>query len=230
VIRSSPVSIEELEREAQQADPQAVAPPAQEVRITPPRMMTAVIRIQGTAPYCQHAFSEKARKMIEATQRAGQQARGRRVREAKNFEEVYEAAKHISREGWLGIPAPAFRNAAIDVCRLVAFKMTFAKLSIFVVADGIDRNDGMPLVKIEGEPTLHEGAVRNATGVIDLRWRPIWYEWAANVTMRWDLDQFSANDVVNLMHRAGEQCGIGEGRANSPQSNGIGWGSFEVVR
>jgi hypothetical protein len=208
----------------------APTPPAEQIRITPPNLTTAVIQIRGISPYVQNAFSKKARDQIEATQRAGQQSRGRRVREAKAFEELYDAAQHRSREGWLGFPASAIRNACIDACRLVGFKMTFAKLSLFCEADGIDPKDGTPLVRITGEPERHEGAVRNASGVVDLRWRPIFYDWSAEVRLTWDADQFSATDVLNLLHRAGMQVGIGEGRPNSPNSNGLGWGRFEVVR
>jgi hypothetical protein len=71
--------------------------------------------------------------------------------------------------------------------------------------------------------------VRNESGVADIRWRPMWEQWGAIVNVQWDEDQFSATDVLNLMLRAGLQVGIGEGRPYSPNSNGMGWGRFEVV-
>jgi hypothetical protein len=205
--------------------------PLELVRITRPKIRQAVINIRNMpdSPYVQHAFSEKQRKQMEETQRAGQQARGKKNRAPKEFEAIYEAAKHKSKQGWIGIPASAFRNAAIDVCRMVGFKMTFAKLSIFAVADGIDAADGTPLVRINGEPHISELPVRNASGVADIRWRPMWNEWTAAVRVEWDEDQFSAQDVYNLFSRAGWHVGIGEGRPNSPNSNGLGWGRFEVV-
>jgi hypothetical protein len=198
------------------------------VRISRPKLRTATIPIVGVSPYVQHAFSEKQRKQMEETQRAGQQSRGKKVRQPKDFDAAYEAAKHVSKDGWVGIPAPAFRNAMISACRLVGIVMTRAKLSVFVEADGIDKNDGTPLVRIIGEPRIHQAPVRNETGVADVRWRPMWEEWSANVRVTWDEDQFSATDVMNLMLRAGMQVGIGEGRPDSPNSNGLGWGRFEV--
>lgn len=217
-----PVTPEELQK--------ALRPP-EVVKVEPPRLQTAAIRIRGISPYVQHAFSEKARKQMEETQRQGQQGRGRRNRQPKDFEAAYENAKHKPINGdWIGIPAPAFRDAMIDACRLCGIKMTHAKLSIFVEADGIDRVSGMPLVRIEGTPRIHEASVRNESGVADIRWRPMWEEWGAVVHVTWDLDQFSATDVVHLLLRAGLQVGIGEGRPNSPNSNGLGWGRFEVVQ
>ena len=200
------------------------------IRITRPKIREAIINIRGMpdSPYVQHAFSEKARKQMEETQRQGQQAKGKRKREPKDFNAIYEAAKHKSTDGWLGIPASAFRNAAIDVCRMVGIVMTRAKLSVFVVADGIDTADGTPLVRIHGEPEILEKAVRNESGVADIRWRPMWREWSAAVKVQWDEEQFSASDIYNLFARAGWHVGIGEGRPNSPKSNGMGWGRFEV--
>jgi hypothetical protein len=222
------LKIPKLEQDEVEALKNGAAPP-EIIRVTRPRLRIAAIQIKGIAPYVQHAFSEKQRKAMEETQRQGQQARGKRTRVPKDFEAVYEAAKHYAREGWIGIPAPAFRNACIDACRLVGFKMTHAKCSIFIEPDGFDRNDGTPLVRIQGEPRIHEASVRNESGVADIRWRPMWEQWGAIVNVQWDEDQFSATDVLNLMLRAGLQVGIGEGRPYSPNSNGMGWGRFEVV-
>lgn len=198
------------------------------VVIEPPKFEMAEIKIVGTAPYVQNKFSHKAQQKIKETQEAGQQARKSRKREAKDFEAVYREAMHISREGWAGIPAPAFRNAMISACRMVGFKMTIAKMSVFIVAEGYDAEDGTPLVRIYGDPHPHQAMVRNATGVVDMRHRPMWDEWSAVVRVRWDADQFSAHDVVNLLARAGGQVGVGEGRPDSKMSNGQGWGMWEV--
>lgn len=197
--------------------------------IAPPKFETAIIKIRGTAPYVQHKFSQKAIEQIRATQEAGQQARKGRKREPKDFDEVYRRAMHVSKEGWPGMPASAFRNAMISACRIVGFKMTLAKLSLFVEADGYDP-DGTPLIRIIGEPRQHIAAARNDNGSIDLRARPMWEEWAAHVRVRWDAEQFSATDVANLMARVGMQVGIGEGRHDSRNSPGMGWGTFEVVQ
>ena len=208
-----------------------VAPPkkAEMVQIKPPNFKTAIIYIRGVSPYVQHAFSEKMRKQYKARQESGSQANSKKNREPKDFERLYQEAMHKSRDGWIGIPAPSFRNASISACRLVGFKMTLAKLSLFVIPDGFDAVHGTPLVRIIGTPRQHEAIVRNETGVIDYRVRPMWDEWSAKVKIRWDADQFSASDIVNLMSRVGAQVGIGEGRADSPNSNGQGWGHFEVV-
>lgn len=198
------------------------------VTISAPKIRTVEFKLVGTAPYMQARFGEKAMAKMRATQEAGSQSRGKKVREARDFDADYHAAMHISTEGWNGIPAGAFRTACIDVCRLVGYKMTLAKLSIFIEPDGFDKVDGTPLVRIHGEPERNLSGVRNATGVLDLRARPMWREWHVDLRVRFDEDQFSVSDVSNLLARAGIQCGIGEGRPNSRMSTGIGFGTFSI--
>ena len=212
----------------------AAAPSVSDIKpevvvISPPNFKKAAIRLRGTSPYVGHRFSEKSLRIMEDRQRAGEQGKKDKKREARDFEADYLAAIHVSREGWYGIPAPCFRNAAISACRVAGFAMTRAKLSLFVIADGYDHLDGSPLVRIYGEcrPTPPM-SVRNESGVADLRVRPVWEEWYVDLTLRWDGDQFSFADVFNLLNRAGNQVGIGEGRPDSPHSNGLGWGTFEV--
>src|SRR5215510_4386196 len=198
------------------------------VLIRPLKEALVHYRIRGTEPYMQCRFSQKAIHKIQETHKQGQQGRSRRTREARDFDDDYVQAMHRFADGTCGIPAPAFRNALISTCRLVGFKMTIAKLSIFTESDGLDVVDGTPLVKIDGTPEPSLLPVRNATGVIDLRMRPLWREWAATLKIKFDLDQFSVDDITNLLIRAGRQVGIGEGRPDSRDSNGLGYGLFNV--
>jgi len=46
------------------------------------------------------------------------------------------------------------------------------------------------------------------------------------VVVNFDADQFTVQDVTNLMQRVGMQVGIGEGRPDSRDSAGLGWGTF----
>lgn len=202
----------------------------QAVTIAAPNFKTAQFTIRGTSPYVQNRFSAKAINEIRETQQAGSTAKKGRKKEPKDFEAAYHGAMHISTDGWTGIPAPAFRNAMISACKIVGFHMTKGKLGVFVEADGFDEIDGTPLVKItKGEPRYHEAYVRNATGVVDLRARPMWNPgWEAKVRIRFDADMFTVVDVTNLLARAGLQVGVGEGRPDSKSSCGQGWGTFTI--
>lgn len=204
-------------------------PSKQMVQIKAPNLRTAEFELIGTAPYVQLRFSEKAMNAMAEKMKGGSQSKGKKVRVARDFDDDFRQAQHISEEGWVGIPAGSFRAAMISACRLVGFRMTLAKLSVFILADGIDKVDGVPLVKIKGTPKPNTMAVRNATGVADLRCRPMWKEWSVKLRVRYDEDQFSLQDISNLLQRVGEQVGIGEGRPDSRASAGLGWGTFSIA-
>lgn len=200
------------------------------VAITPPDFRQLLLNIRGTSPLVVNRFSAKAMEMMRQTQEAGSTARSRKTREAKDFDALYEGAKHVSDQGWEGIHAAAFRNAAISACRACGFKMTHAKLAFMVLADGFDRVDGAPLVRLtEGEAEQWVAPTRNATGVIDLRCRPMYRQWAATLRVRYDAGMLTDSDVANLISRVGLQVGIGEGRPDSKDSAGLGFGLFELV-
>ena len=199
------------------------------VVIKPANIQAVEFPIVGTAPYVQARFSAKAMQAMMSKMAAGSTAGKNRAKAARDFEDDYRQAMHVSTEGWYGIPAGAFRQAMISACRLVGFKMTLAKLSVFVHADGFDRVDGVPLICLEGEPERIDMAVRNQTGVADIRVRPMWRQWKSVVRVQYDADQFTAQDVTNLMQRVGMQVGIGEGRPDSRESAGLGWGTFRIA-
>lgn len=200
----------------------------QTVQIAAPKLRIAKFKLIGTAPYVQLRFSQKAMNAMADKMKAGSQARGKKVRAARDFDDDFEQAKHVSTEGWVGIPAGSFRAAMISACRLVGFKMTLAKLSCFIIADGYDKVDGVPLVKLAGKPEKNIMAVRNATGVADLRCRPMWRKWTVDLQVQYDEDQFSLQDITNLLMRVGMQVGVGEGRPDSRESAGLGWGTFRL--
>lgn len=200
------------------------------VTIAPPNYKVAEFRIVGTAPLVQNKFSKKARQQIHDTQEAGSQGKKGKKREGKDFQAAFEGAAHRGPNGEYGVPAPAFRNALVDACRMVGFKMTHAKMSVFILADFVGE-DGTPLIRLDASaPEYSELPVRNATGVVDIRARPMWREWALNLRVRFNADQFTVTDVANLLAHAGICVGIGEGRPFSKASTGCGWGTFELAQ
>ena len=201
------------------------------VTISPPNFQRLALTLVGTAPLLQARFSAKAMQAMMAKHAAGSTAKKGGKREPRDFDDDFNQAMHISSEGWIGVPAAALRNASIDVCRMVGFKMTHAKMSIFIEADGNDKVDGQPLIKLDAPaPEKTEMATRNATGVADIRVRPMWRKWKLHLRVRYDADQFTATDVINLISRAGQQVGIGEGRPYSKSSNGMGYGTFGIEK
>jgi hypothetical protein len=195
--------------------------------ISPPKFGVTDFFIEGMAPLVVERFSKKMELMKKMAE--GQSAKNKKERTARDYDRECEDARYRATDGWEGMNAAAFRAAMISACRLVGFKMTLAKLSTFIEADGFDVNDGVPLVRIYGDSHVYTAHTRNATGVVDVRSRPMYRQWAAKLRVRYDTDQFKATDVLNLVSRCGLQVGIGAGRPDSKASAGCGFGLFGVV-
>lgn len=206
----------------------AASSASESVTISAPKFELAEFDIVGTAPYVQLCFPQKVKELMMEKMRLGSQAGKSRKKEARDFDEDFKQAMYETPTGKHGIPAGAFRNAMISACRLVGFKMTLAKLSVFLEADDFDRYEGKPMVYLEGTPEPVISHVRNATGVADLRVRAKFWPWSAKLRVRYDAGLFSASDVANLLARVGMQVGIGEGRPDSKTSAGVGWGTFRL--
>lgn len=196
--------------------------------ISAPEMAVATFPIIGTVPLVMNRFTKKAKEMMREKHEKGSQANKGKQKQPRDFDRDYQESMWKS-DGWKGFPCHVLRNALVDACRLVGFKMTIAKLTVFVQADGFDDEDGTPLVRLYGEPQYREDPVFNANGSADIRVRAWWKPgWKANVKVKFDTAQFSASDVGNLLHRVGEQVGILDGRPSSPKSTGMGWGLFAL--
>lgn len=204
-------------------------PETERLVIPAPNLKMAKLTLNFTAPYVQNAFSGEAISTMRRGQEEGSTTKKGKLRKPKDFNALYEQSKHVSTEGWCGIPTGAFLGALVRACSLVGYKMTLAKLAIAILPDGFDRVDGQGLVKIvKGKPEKVEHAVPNDNGKPDIRCRAMWRECSVIVPMRYDADQFTLQDVVNLMARAGMQVGVGAGRPGSKNSTGCGWGMWAI--
>lgn len=199
------------------------------VSISKPNFGHATFNINGQDVLVIHRFSSKTKEQMKQKMETGKAAGSKKNREAKNTDDIFNEARYVSKAGWDGFHAGALRNALISACRLVGFKMTLAKLSIFVEADGYDAQEPqIPLIKIIGEPTKQEDMARVETGQPYVTVRAAYHGWKAQVRIRFDQDQFTLEDVTNLLMRVGQQVGLGEGRPDSKNSAGMGWGLFTI--
>ena len=197
--------------------------------IKPPKFQTGEFTIRGLAPLVIHRFPKKVEHEMKLKMETGKAASSKKNREAKSTDDLFEQSRYKSKEGWDGFHASAIRCAMISACRLVGFKMVLAKLSVFVVQDGWDaQQPQIPLIRIYGEAIKQEDVARVQTGQPYVTVRAAYHDWTAKIRIRWDADQFTTDDISSLLSRAGMQVGIGEGRPDSKNSAGMGWGIFTI--
>jgi hypothetical protein len=173
----------------------------------------AEIPIEGTAPLIQNRFPEKAKQMMLDKQQ------GNAVeRQPKDPEALFQDAIYRLPGDRYGHPAVAFKSAIVGGARFYKgskLTMTGLKVSLFVKGEGADM-----LVNIDGIPKMREDPVRNANGVADLRYRPVYWPWTATLQIVYIRNQFSLDSLVALVD-AGGNVGVGEWRPE--------FGTFQVA-
>lgn len=179
------------------------------------------IEIEGLTPLICNNFSEKIKTQIREAQ-AGKKA----AKAPKDPAALYEGAKYLLPDGSYGFPAAGFKGACVSAGRFFnGITMTALRQGIFVHGEGPDQ-----LVRLTGftdEPIMREDAVRNQTGVVDLRYRPMFENWGATIKVEFIPSLLSLDSVISIVDAAGIG-GIGEWRPTAPKSNGD-YGRFQTV-
>jgi hypothetical protein len=201
---------------------QTVAPPQAEIIIEELRMETILIPIRGISPLIQHAFSEKARKMLlESMQNI---KKVKKEREPKDPVAEFEDAKYLLPDGRAGHPVVAFKAATVDACSLFSNVTKVAmKRALFFEGEGPDM-----LVPLEySECEMRQDTPRIGMGSIDLRYRPSYHDWKCVLEVKYLPHLISRDSVVSLVN-AGGLGGVGEWRPSAPKSNSGVFGRYEV--
>lgn len=177
------------------------------------------IPIVGISPLIVHAWSEKSKRMI-ADKQAGK-AKNKK-HEPRIAEEEMEQAKHHSPEGWEGFPAAGFKAAMIRGAKIIGMVMKDTQTSFFIKADCEETQ----LVRIHGDARMRTDMVRVGMGSSDIRYRPEYPTWYAELTIEFNSGVISLDQIFQLVKAAGYSCGIGEMR---PEKGKFNFGRFKLA-
>lgn len=193
------------------------------------RVAAEMIRVPivGTAPLIVSRFSEKQKRlMLEA-----QQGR-KKLREVRDPEAEYQAAFYrIKEEGdtspRYGFPVIGFKAAMISATRLYDRSVSMTLMRQIIFMNGLMTDaDQQHLFEIHGEPRMREDVVRLAgsSRSADLRFRPEFPVWSAELTIIYVASLVSQASVLSLIDAGGLGVGIGEWR---PEHDGE-FGTFAI--
>lgn len=177
------------------------------------------IPIVGISPLIVHAWSEKSKKMI-ADKQAGK-AKNKK-HDIRQPEEEYEAAKHISVSGWEGFPAAGFKASMIRGAKMIGMVMKDTQTAFFINADCEETQ----LVRIHGESRMRTDMVRVGMGASDIRYRPEYPDWYAELNIEFNEGIVSLDQIHQLVKAAGYGCGVGEMR---PEKGKFNYGRFKLA-
>ena len=196
--------------------------------ITIPKINVQQVQIHlvGDSPLISHAWSEKAKKQMLDKQ----MKKAKSAKEAKDpwldfcdslywlTERPAKPAEKDIRSAKFGFPCVAFKAAAVGACRFSdGIKMTEARGAFHVIGEFAEIQGGAP--------AMREDMVRVGMGTADIRFRGEFKDWSAVLTVSYNADALSPEQIVNLFNIAGFGVGVGEWR---PEKDGS-YGRFHVA-
>jgi hypothetical protein len=228
----------------------AAATAATRLLIKPVETETLLIHVIGTAPLIVSRFSEKAKKQMLDAQLGIKNPPAKRDPESEFLASLYKAglvdpdgpqglwlprdpdeaedAERVINENQLwGLPSMAFKMATIGAGRFYGKAVKMTELRQFMFFNGINvPGEAGRMVVIKGIPEQREDYVRLA-GVnhpADLRYRGCFYEWEADLEVRYTKNLLDRTSLISLIDAGGMGVGVGEWR---PERNGE-FGTFQV--
>lgn len=209
-----------------------------EFQILRPKIEVMKVKIRGTSPLLFHKWSEKAIKMMLDKQ----MKKASKGHDAKDPEQDYRESYYYNDKGQVAFPTRNIKQAIVGSARFIpGVPMTILRGTIFVWGaipePGKQGNkESMVPVLVNGKPVttkdveknkkewMQQDMVRVGMGTADIRFRGKIPEWTMEPFIEFDADLISAEQVLNLLNRAGFSQGLGEWRAERNGDNG----AFEV--
>lgn len=185
--------------------------------ITPIRIARISIPVVGDTELIVHKWSEKAKKMmLDKHMGTNAKVREKKVPEQDCYDSIYFMEDGVSH----GFPSAGFKSAIVGAIRQISgMTMTATKVTFRVEGE---------LLKINGEHRMREDMVKIDMGKPDIRYRAGYPKWSMVLPITYDADALTADQLVNLVNRAG-WGGVGEWRPSAPKSNSGNFGCFHVA-
>lgn len=194
---------------------------SEQVEISEIASETLLVPIVGTMPLIVHNFSEKEKRKMLDTQQGKSSPK-----EPKDPKACYEAAFYRTADGY-GFPVTAFKAATVGAARFYGKDVKMTELRQFVFFHGkISPHCTLALTAIHGEPRMREDVVRlsGPSRTADLRYRPEFPEWTAQLEVTYVNSCIARNSVLSLIDAGGLGIGVGEWR---PEKRGE-FGTYKI--
>lgn len=207
-------------------------------------------RVIGETPLIVHQFSEKERQRMLDDQ-MGKVSPVKR--EPKNPVQCFQDSLYRLPEGrGFGIPARAFKAAAVTVSNDLNLMKTQMKRCIRVLGPDLNPLDVDALIPIEADPitkpitpedkqywdqtkferqhgaSMRQDIVRLANGNADIRFRAWFPKWACILNVTYNEGMMTEEQILALFEAAGFGSGVMEWRPSAPHSDSGQYGSFTI--
>lgn len=187
----------------------------EEITISPVKLEDIYLKLDGVTSLLMNKFSDREKKdMVD------KQLKRTKEKKARDINGEIEEKIHRLPDGSVGFPTSGFKKAFVEAAPyLTGMNKKLAKGAFFVLGS---------LAPIEfKEQIVNEATVRlsGRGNVAMVRYRPEFVDWSCIVHIRYNANQISPEQVVNLANLAGFHIGVGDW---TPQHSGS-YGMFEVA-
>ena len=186
--------------------------------INPPNFQQVKLKVTGLTPLIQNKMKESILKDMEDV-RTGKAKKS--TRKAVDPKKEYLKSSYIQDDGSFGFPASAFKQCAVRAGKGLGLAMTDTRTLFFVLPNA---PDGECVSIKSNKPILRKDPVNVKTGK-DLRFRPEFRNWKAELLVKFDADRITIEQIANLLNHGGQTVGVGEWR---PEKHGT-FGTFQVA-
>ena len=206
------------------------------VEIKPLDIQRLKIRIVGDSPLIVHGWSDKAKKMMLATQMKETKTKAKEIRdpfddfiqslywlEGKPDESTPKAFENAIKNGAkFGFPVGAIKQAANSA----AYRLGWVKNQMQLRGAYFLSTEHGEMFEILGSvPEMREDMVRIGMGTADLRYRGEFKNWYADMILEYNASgAMTLEQILNCINAGGYTCGLGEWR---PEKDGT-FGKFHV--
>lgn len=211
------------------------------ITIKPIEVKTVDVEIEGQTPLIEHAWDEKAKRMILDAEQNKKKGKGHDYKnpvidfinslywlegkpeiteEMKEDEAACEQAfmQAIANGARFGFPVKGLKDSAVSA----AYRAGWTKDKVSARGAFFVKGVTTDMIEIEGLPKMREDMVRVGMGSADIRYRGEFETWSAKFTLEYDANgQYSLESILNMINAGGRYCGIGEMRPEKGGQNGM---------
>ena len=140
----------------------------------------------------------------------------------RNYDEEYESCFYYTPDKKYGIIASAFMASILDAAVACKIPKTQVKRAVRILGDILP----LKYKKINRRIDYPRRSGRNGTP--DTRHRPEFIDWSTTLTILYDANQITPDQIINLINQAGFSSGVGDWRPSAPSSSGT-HGMYRVI-
>ncbi len=144
-------------------------------------------------------------------------------KEIRDYEKEYQSCFYLTKDNKYGFPGSGFMGAMLDACIPLNLHKTEIKRSIRILGDIYELKYKKLVHRIDNP----RRSGRNSTP--DVRHRPEFHDWSCELTIQYDTNLISPDQINNLINQSGFSTGIGDWRPGAPKSSGT-HGMFKVLQ